>query len=284
MEGELYVYNGVVWVAKGYQHPEGFIIAYPKYLIEHIPPRKMPNWLREKYVEERYWDCINAVVPVIPLSKSMYVSTRLSGKAGEIARLINEYANVDLSEDAYFTGSSSLGLDGDIDLVFYGSNASRRVYESLMALREAGVLKPLSLSELLEEHKKNPWVSFSDYAALRSRSVLQGSFMNFRYSIRLVPYECGYSACIDKVTGVSEEFLKVKVVEALSPHTTPAMYRVLAEQYNYEALLSSFKILFTELKPGTTIEGVFRVERRERLAKPILIPDVGRSLKFIKIA
>ncbi len=283
MEGELYAYNGVVWVAKGYQHPEDFIIAYPKYFIEHVPPMKMPSWLKGKYFEELYWDCINAVVPVIPLSKSTYVGTRLSGKAGEIARLINEYANVDLSEDAYFTGSSSLGLNGDIDLVFYGSNASRRVYESLITLREAGVLKSLSLSELLEEHKKNPWISFSDYAALRSRSVLQGSFMNVRYSIRLVPYEHGYSGCIDKVIEVSEESLKVEVVEALSPHTTPAMYRVVVKPYSYEALLSSFKILFTELRPGTTIEGVFRVERRGHFDKPILIPDVGRGLKFIKV-
>lgn len=284
MEGELYIYNGAIWVVKGYQHPEGFIIAYPKYLIEHFPPRKMPNWLKEKYIiKEFYWDCINATVPVIPLSKSMYLGTRLFGKARELAKLINEYANIDLGEDVYFTGSASLGLNGDIDLVFYGNNVSWKVYNSLMALREAGVLKPLSLSELLEEHKKNPWVSFSDYVALRSGSILQGSLMNIRYSIRLVPYEHGYGTCIDRVTEVREEFLKVKIVEALSPYTTPAMYRVIVEQYNYEALLSSFKILFTELKPGATIEGIFRVEHREQLVKPILIPDVGKHLKFIKV-
>lgn len=283
LEGELYIYNGVIWVVKGYQHPEGFIIAYPKYLIGHTPPRKMPNWLREKYIEEFYWDCINATVPVIPLSKSMYFSTRLFGKAREMAKLINEYADIDLSEDVYFTGSSSLGLNGDIDLVFYGNDVSRKVYNSLTILREAGVFKPLSLSELLEEYKKNPWISFSDYVALRSRSVLQGSFMNVRYSIRLVPYEHGYSYCIDKVTKVSEESLKIKVIESLSSYTTPAMYRVIVEPYNYEALLSSFKILFTELKPGAIIEGVFRVEHREQLIKPILIPDVGRHLKFIKV-
>ncbi|MEM2854649.1 MAG: hypothetical protein QW398_02950 [Desulfurococcaceae archaeon] len=282
LEGELYIYNGVIWVAKGYQHPEGFIIAYPKYLIEHIPSIKIPSWLKGKYIKEFYWSCINAAVPVIPLSKSMYFSTRLFGKAREMAKLISEYADIDLDENVYFTGSSSIGLNGDIDLVFYGNNVSRKVYDSLMILREAGVFKPLSLSELLEENKKNPWVSFSDYVTLRSKSVLQGSFMNVRYSIRLVPYEHGYNTCIDRVIKAREEFLKVKVIEALSPHTTPAMYRVVVEPYNYEALLSSFKILFTELKPGVVIEGTFRVEHREQFIKPILIPDAGKRLKFIE--
>ncbi|MEM1533187.1 MAG: hypothetical protein QW164_03845, partial [Desulfurococcaceae archaeon] len=98
----------------------------------------------------------------------------------------------------------------------------------------------------------------------------------------LVPYEHGYNTCIDRVIKAREEFLKVKVIEALSPHTTPAMYRVAVEPYNYEALLSSFKILFTELKPGVVIEGIFRVERREQFIKPILIPDAGKRLKFIE--
>ncbi|MEM1741885.1 MAG: hypothetical protein QXT29_03655, partial [Desulfurococcaceae archaeon] len=59
IEGETYLYNGLIWIAKGYQHPPGKVIAFPKYSLLNYSKLSINSFYEKLY----YWDCLKIEAP-----------------------------------------------------------------------------------------------------------------------------------------------------------------------------------------------------------------------------
>jgi len=279
LEGEPLLYNGWVWIVKGVEHPDGYVVAYPRYCMECIPSRRLYAGEGLRRIRLFWWDCIGLRVPVIPCRHVYPVHVRLEGVAGEFIGLLSDLAGIDRS-DIVLTGSLLIGgrlPASDVDIVVYGWRNCDRVYRVLGYLRESGVTAPLGLHGLLVEYRKHRDLLFRDYMLLRGDSVLQGIYLGkYRYTVRLVPYDKGFFGCRDPVVWSSMARHRVLIVKAISPYTTPAVYevRVLDQGYSGSCTMLSYRIRYTELREGMVLDGLFRIERR-RSKKLYLIPDHG---------
>lgn len=286
LEGEPLLYNGWIWIVKGIQHPGDYVIAYPRYCIECIPPRKLYRNEYRRRTRFLNWSCIDLEVPIIPRKHVKPLYRRLAPWVTEFMDLLIELSGVD-PEDCLVTGSLLIGEQegSDIDLVFYGDNVADKVYDVLKYLRESGTTSPLGPSGLLEEYGKHKNLSISQYFMLRGHSLLQGYYMSrYRYTIRLVPYTYGFMECIDPVIMSSYEVLSIKVIEAIKPYTTPAVYRVRVlgtHRIPGHTYMVSFRIRYTELVEGAILRGYFRIEEH-RNKKYYVIPDHS-PVKLISI-
>lgn len=110
LEGELFIYKGIVWVVKGFQHPKGMIIAYPRYL--YMGSRFVKTSM---CAETMYWDCILREVPVIPIEHAHLYTPQIDPLALELIYYMKD-SGID-EEHIYFTGGRAVGAsEGDIDL------------------------------------------------------------------------------------------------------------------------------------------------------------------------
>lgn len=281
LEGEPLLYNGWIWIVKGIEHPDGYVVAYPRYCIECIPPRKLYRAEYLRKINYYKWNCVDLDVPVIPRDKVYLIYPRPWRVTQEFISLLCELSGIECS-DIILTGSLVIGLDpltSDTDLVVYGRENVDRVYEALVYLRESGATSPLGMHGSLIEYKKHGDLLFEDYMLLRRYSVLQGFYKNkYRYTIRLVPYDHGFSGCTDPVIWSSMVRLKIVILEEISPYTTPAIYRVgLLDRVlrTDTAIMLSYRIRYTELRKGTILQGLFRIEKRLKSKNYYLIPDHG---------
>lgn len=273
LEGELILFNGVVYVVKGFQHPSGYVIAYPRYDLNSVPVSK--TFYRSTGAEIRYWDCIDRSVPMVPVGKAVPYTPHVDSVVGEFRRLIYEYTGIDM-EDIYVTGSRALGFCcGDIDLVIYCGSKCWRVYSVLRFLRETGVTKPLTGIHVLTEHSKHPDLLLSEYTVLRSHSVLQGVYKDTRYSLRIVVFRKGFSRCVMK-TRVKKHYTGlIEIVEAVSPYTTPAYYRVKLCCRSRVVYMMTFRTRYTELPVGSRLYVLDGVIEESRSGVEFLVPDHG---------
>ncbi len=251
LEGERLLYRGTVYIVKGFQHPPGHVVAYPRYRLDAWPPRRI-LFPATRLIP---WKCIGRRIPVIPVEKALPVPSSYMDTAAEaLQSLLSMEASIGRG-DLALTGSTGLwaaGPDSDIDIVVYGRDTGEAVYSALKRLRASGATKPLTGPPLLHEASKHPHLSPQEYMVLRQRSLLQGIFMNRGYSVRIVPYTRGYAGCVDRVVERRSYRGRVRILEALSPYTTPALYRIWAEGYGY-IYLYTFKLLYTELREGLVL-------------------------------
>ncbi|RLG84473.1 MAG: hypothetical protein DRO40_01050 [Thermoprotei archaeon] len=272
LEGELFTYKGVVWVVKGFQHPPGHIIAYPRYIVNSIPFRKVAA---NTELPSIFWNCLKMRVPVIPLNRSYFLQTRPDYTTREIMRL---FIDAGISEDyIYVTGSRALPLiytANDIDLVIYGEKNCEKAYRLLLDLRADGVTRALQGMDLIKEYmSKHKDIQLSDYEFLRKNSVLQGVYKGVRYSIRLVPYEKGVNECIDEVNDFIEYKGLVEIVRVIRSYTTPAYYEVRLLNTDKTVLMATYRLRYTELEKGIAAYVYGRLETHND--KEVLVPDHG---------
>ena len=279
LEGEPLLYNGWIWIVKGVQHPDEYVVAYPRYCIECIPPRKLFRMEVLRKIKYYRWDCIGLKLPVIPKKDVKPFAIKPRDKVMEFMDLIIDLSGIDY-DDVLLTGSLLIEYDpiySDIDLVFYGENIVDRVYDILRYLRESGITSSLGPSGLLIEYDKHRDLSLDQYFMLRKGSLLQGYYMKkYRYTIRLVPYDRGYSGCIDCVVWSDYKDLTIKVIEPIKPYTTPALYMVKIIDSPLDkdlAYMVSFRIRYTELGTGALLRGVFRIEKHLKDENYYIIPD-----------
>ncbi len=272
IEGLPVVYDGYVWIVKGFQHPVKGLIAYPRYdLLNH---RKLYPWEIRRLVLKHvvYWDCLKQRVPIVPIDKIVLIDKPLGQTAREalmLARILVEYSG---GLGVFLTGSVILGEGGDIDLVLVG----RENVEVLEKLRGKALLKPPTLgilyAEWLRKHRNIP---FNKYYWLKKDSLLMGVFMGKPYSLRITLYGRGWNKCLDKV--YNRRFIRragVTVKEPITKYTTPSRYRVVMDSNEY--ILETYRILYSELNPGkyTVINGYIE-DRRDNT---YIIPDHGALL------
>lgn len=255
LEGEPYLYNGVVYIAKGYQHPHNYIVAYPRY--SALTSSKLSEHERTRYVQGLYWDCIKQHISAIPKSKaSIFEGTPVTG----VLSLKGVLESL-LEVEVHLTGSSLISDHfNDIDFTIYGATGD--LVSRLEEIYQKGVLER-STSLLVREYsvKHRNEVPLQDYLHFKRKTLLHGLYKGIHLNFKLIEYSQGFTGCVDPVYEMSTYTGRIEVLEALNPHLIPARYRVAYE--GGEAVLETLRELYCELEPGLYYASMCRLETRK---------------------
>lgn len=266
LEGESYIHHGVLYLVKGYQHPRGLIIAYPKYTITRRS--KLSEYEKLIHLSTIYWDCIKQSVTAIPLNSAYpFVSHVISPRVLYIKSLLESLLEAEL----YLTGSAMISEDfNDVDFVVYGANED--VVERLKRMFDQGILnKPASI--LVEEHSKKHRnkLKLKEYLHLKKNTILHGFFKGVHINFKLVELSKGYEGCVEPVEDYFRYSGPVEITNALNSHRIPARYEAFAE--GREIVIESLRELYAELPAGRYYVVNSRIERRR--SGLYLVPDHG---------
>lgn len=269
LEGELLLRSGVVYVVKGYQHPDDVVIAYPRYNL--LEKRKLGKHEEYIYVNNYYWDCLKSHVPVIPL-RDIYPLHSVIEVNHEISVFKSTLESI-LERELYLTGSSILvEKPVDVDLVLYGADVD--IVEKIRGLFNRGLFKrPLHVivGEYIHRHRDR--LELVEYYELKKDTILHGYFMNIHFNIKLYEYRKGYVKCTDPVLDYSSYSGIIKVLEPVNPRILPARYLALIKGRDIVIVLETHRELYAELKPGLYLVEKGRLENRS--SGIYLLPDHG---------
>ncbi|MEM1879696.1 MAG: hypothetical protein QXE28_01955 [Desulfurococcaceae archaeon] len=266
LEGEMLIHKGFVYIVKGYQHPEGYAVAYPRYNL--LLRCKLEPHEARVLVRPAYWDCIKQHVPMVPITGSYgYRSTCTSSIVCEVKSTLEALLDVEL----YLTGSASvLENYNDVDFVIYG--ATEDVVAKARKLVETGVLKKnesMLVNEYARKHSSS--MSLADYLYLKRSTILHFMLLGVHVNLKLVQYKYGYTECTDPVLDFKLVTGKIRVLKPINPHTIPARYEALLN--NRSVVLESLREVYSELEPGDYYIQNARMEvRRSGL---YVVPDSG---------
>jgi len=262
------LHDKTIFYAKGVIHPPNKVIGYPKYVLDPsgdrisingVRYRKEPSFLGELDILRRNYNkylvndpYIGDIVPEIPYGDIETIYDPLE-KARQII-----YANpsdnvlkdvrdmiIDLVEATNVlsigvSGSVLVGLhrsDSDIDIVIYGEEEGRKVYNYLVDIINRGGSPYTRYSEhtikrVYSFRRKETPIDFHNYVLQAKRKVLEGFFKNREYFIRLVknpkPYE-DYGKVVYRKIGRAT--MKLKVLDAREAIYTPCRYVVEVVEY-----------------------------------------------------
>ena len=213
--------EGLLFTVKGLHHPTGLVVAYLRYVPDPGGERRRGEvrYRRvydldetDEYLRVNHPRYLNEVkgkglslqsVPVDRISR-MYVPrerlatilesprTDVESTVARFASAINREGGVPLG-DMGVSGSVLVDLatsTSDVDLIVYGRDSGRRVYEAVRALREReGWVRPYD-GESVRGVAVNRWgdtgLDIEELSALESGKVLHGLVDGRDYFIRLV--------------------------------------------------------------------------------------------------
>ena len=209
---------------------------------------------------------------VDPLHASAELSTctrPVCRAAASLARLLEAEAGVEVG----VTGGLAYNPEGagDIDLVVYGQREADTVYEVLRSLRRRGVTAPAP-------PEGHGWSSLDRMLGgmLAGSRVLIGLYRGFEYNVKLVP--CTSPARCVRVRAAGRGMVRGRVCAA-SGHTVPAYYLVCGR--DGEAVVLSYRLRYTEIPEGSTVEVAGRVE--EWCGGRYLVPDLDGYVKLLSL-
>jgi predicted nucleotidyltransferase len=223
-EGDLIkTKSNVVFDVKGLVHPEGKIIAFPRFIPTPQGTRQGKDGTygkvyslneRFKFLQENHPDLIVfdpvfgetlCEVPVADIAEryrpakklallrtSKHLST-LENKALQLAETLKKEAGIPWSAIG-ISGSILAGLTtekSDIDPIVYGEKNCRKAYTALQELlKDKGSgFRPYSraeLQDLFDFRSKDTQMGFEDFVLVESRKAFQGKFMGTDYFFRFV--------------------------------------------------------------------------------------------------
>ncbi len=264
-EGDLIkTKSSVVFDVKGLTHPDGKIIAFPRFIPLPQGTRQGKDAAydkvynlgdRFKYLQENHPDLIvfDAVlgetmceVPVDQVAehykpeeklwalRSAKDLTVLENKALRLAETLKAEAGIPWSSIG-ISGSIMAGLTtekSDIDPLVYGVENCRKAYAALKKLfTEDCGFKPYTkaeLQELFDFRSKDTLMSFEDFVLVESRKAFQGKFMGTDYFIRFVKdwSEIGeqYGDVCFKNSGYAK--ITAKIADSTDSLFTPCNYKL----------------------------------------------------------
>ena len=265
-EGDLIkTKSNVVFDVKGLIHPEGKIIAFPRYIPLPQGTRRGKDAAydkvynlgdRFKYLQENHPELIvfdpvfgetMCEVPVEEVAEHLKPEeklwalrsskdlTVLETKALHLAETLKAEAKIPWSSIG-ISGSIMAGLTtekSDIDPLVYGEENCRKAYAALLNLlnEEHSGFKAYSraeLGELFDFRSKDTQMSFEDFVAVESRKAFQGKFMGTDYFVRFVKDWREISEQYGDVTYKNSGYAKVtaKIADDADSLFTPCTYRL----------------------------------------------------------
>jgi predicted nucleotidyltransferase len=248
--------DGLFFAVKGSTHPDGYVIGILRYLpdpdgdrvLEGVQYRRVydigstTDYLRGNHPEYvNYVPRIGIELQSVPACKiARYYEPRerlndiLSNPESEVERVLADFVNA-LSEKSR-TPADSFGVSGslliglqtegsDIDINVYGQTEARRVYGSLVELRETlDWVRPLE-GELFDAVLKSRWgdtgLSLGLFSGIESSKVLHGTVRGREYFVRLlIPDDESVSEPVKRVT------IRARVTDASRSIFNPCIYGV----------------------------------------------------------
>lgn len=246
VEGEPLVYNGVLWLVKGFQHPANKVIAYPRY--DLINKTKVEPYLKVKYINLHYWDCIKLHVPVIDLKNTRPFIHKGAVVEDEVISFLAQCLNIN-KDQLMLTGSSLIGEgSNDIDIVIVG--ADHRIIERLYELTSEDVLHRIDKHSLLKEYlgKHRSVMDLYTYLYIKGDTILHLIHNRKHINLKLVKYVRGLNECIDYVEARHPFAGYIEVIDSIEPYILPARFYV--RHRNKLFVLETYREIFSELKPG----------------------------------
>ncbi|UXD22365.1 hypothetical protein IPA_03920 [Ignicoccus pacificus DSM 13166] len=226
VEGFLLLYKDFIWMAKGIEHPEGYAVAFPRY----HGGKKVSLFPTQFLSLVKTCDCSPSPVPLVPLERAIVYDPRDLIERDTLAR---DFASV-LAKGAGLTGSRVIGVEGDIDLVFYDSY--EEVLKALKDLRDDGEIEP----------EIGKWKSLGEGAikCKLKHTLLEGKWRGVHYSIRLVSAPRAPS----RPVSLGLKAVKGRIIEA---NNTVMPYEYVLEN---GVIIESLRMQHSEIPVGAIIE------------------------------
>ncbi len=216
--------NRDIFYVKGVVNPLNGIIGFPKYIRD--PNGDRVNRRGERYIKIpgveneiqyllkfyhkfiRYDEFFCREIPVIPMemvtriydpiTKAMEIMnfSDIDGVINDARDMISDIVSVTNVKSIGVSGSILVDLyreDSDIDLVIYGEEEGRKVYEYLLEIidRDSSQYRRYSVNDiekLFKERLKETPIDINELLKQESRRVLEGLYRNREYFIRLIRY------------------------------------------------------------------------------------------------
>lgn len=256
-----------IFYAKGITHPPGYVVSFPKYVVDLSGDRISSDGIRYsklatlsdeyRYVLSRYGKYIRfdkffcREVVLIPLNDIEHVYNPIE-KAEEFLDVIPKDAVLRDVKDMVYdivtsTGVKDIGVSGsvlidlyrddsDIDIVVYGLQNGRKVYEYLLEAiakdRRYGRYTRENVLQLYKRRAAETPITLEQLVEQESRRVLEGFFKNREYFVRLVKYpweELTYGSyeCVK----LGKALLKMRIIDARESICIPYRYKVEVIEY-----------------------------------------------------
>jgi len=257
IEGYLVKYKGYLWMIKGCEHFNEYIIAYPRYNISKgIKIKSLDEALRiaTKLGVVKYNNCLKLKIPLLPRAKIEYVLDPFNRDhwphlPEKVMALLNKLGLIN-SNDVGLTGSYLASAiirnlkPRDLDLIIRDKNIGIRLYKLLRYLRSEGISRSLDNIEDFEGSNQRTRLELLRYR------VLEGILDNTIYSIRIVSCrESKEPQCIEKVNLLNDEIV---IIEQISPYIMP--YTYLSESSALgKVVVRSLRMRYSEIPTGTKL-------------------------------
>ncbi|MGD6933908.1 MAG: hypothetical protein ACQCN5_06875 [Candidatus Bathyarchaeia archaeon] len=223
-EGDLIKHkSGVIFDVKGLIHPEGKVIAFPRYIPDPQGARhgKDASYGKVYSLSERFkfltenlphlivfdevFGDTMCEVPVNEIIQHFKPQEKLAAlRTGEPQNIFEEKAlqlAVDLQQESGIPWSA-IGISGsilaglttttsDIDPLVYGEENCRKAYAAMQRMLKGGHsrFKPYTKEELMnlyEFRSKDTHMSFEDFQKVENRKAFQGMYQGTDYFVRFV--------------------------------------------------------------------------------------------------
>ncbi|MEZ0393612.1 MAG: hypothetical protein ABWK00_00990 [Desulfurococcaceae archaeon] len=258
IEGEILLYEGYAWIVKGFQHPPGRVIAYPRYDLVNRRKLSAHEALRVAASQTEFWDCLKLFVPQIPVESSTPLvpeepTCRLASEA------ISEILDVD-RDDVLISGSCLLGEYNDVDVIVLGANDG--TLERLERATSRGIVGRASAWFSIEEYyRKHGALDAFTYSLLRwdrpTAIVINGVVVN----VKMLSMTEGRAGCVDRVLQRRAYSGLINVLRPIRRVVLPALFDVLLET-GERVIMETLRELYSDIRPGEYYV-IGEVERRE---------------------
>lgn len=264
--------EGLIFDVKGVVQPPDRVIAYLRYipaaLVEkNTSKERRRNYFkvylledREKELKKRFpWylypsKCLGATIQAVPHEQILRIhdptekfQKLTQSRSSKLDPLLNCCLDLGLTicsgakiplANMGVTGSALVDLNtthSDIDLVVYGRNEGRRVYELMtefcaQTTRIEGLTfyREQDLRKLYRFRSFSTPISFEDFVRVESKKVLQGMYKGYDFYIRLVckPEEIGLKFGDQCFQDCGDVVLKARLANDTGRIFTPCKYDI----------------------------------------------------------
>ncbi len=266
LEGEPLIYDGVLWIVKGYQHPPGKVIAFPRY--DLVNKKKIVATSR--FLDHlTYWDCLKIEAPMIDCNKAYPYTATLNPSYDNVISFLREYIGF---KEYVLTGSSLIGAGNDLDIVVYGFK--EEYIETIKDMLIRGIVgrsEYILYKEYLNKHKHE--TDLRTYIHIKKNTLLHILYRDIHINFKFVKYVHGFNQCIDPVYKREFFYGKMEIIEPIEKYVVPSRYRV--EFNGREYILETYREIYAELPLGRYYVEGFLEYRRNGI---YIVPDHGRIL------